>query len=50
VKPVAVDVDVTSRTAATSVLRGLTADLEDAFDDAYARCRFPRPALILAPL
>lgn len=34
---------------APSALRGLAADLEDAFDDACARFRFPRPALILAP-
>jgi diaminopimelate decarboxylase len=41
---------LSDRTAATGVLRGLAAELEDAFDDACARYRFPRPALILAPL
>ena len=35
-------------TAPVSGLRRLSADLEDAFDDACARYRFPRPALILA--
>ena len=30
-------------------LRAFTAALEDAFDDACARFRFPRPALILTP-
>jgi diaminopimelate decarboxylase len=30
-------------------LQALTAALEDAFDDACARFRFPRPALILTP-
>lgn len=41
---------LSDRTAATGVLRGLAAELEDAFDDACARFRFPRPALVLAPL
>jgi diaminopimelate decarboxylase len=41
---------LSDRTAATSAMRGLAAELEDAFDDACARYRFPRPALVLAPL
>jgi len=35
--------------ATTSVLRELANELDDAFDDACARYRFPRPALMLAP-
>jgi diaminopimelate decarboxylase len=41
---------VVSRTTVDrDALRALSAALEDAFDDACARFRFPRPALILAP-
>jgi diaminopimelate decarboxylase len=40
---------LSDRTAPPSALRALAAELEDAFDDACARFRFPRPALILAP-
>ncbi|BBZ30148.1 LysA protein [Mycolicibacterium madagascariense] len=38
-----------SDTAEPSELRDFDAALEDAFDDACARFRFPRPALILTP-
>lgn len=40
---------LSDRTTAPTVLRGLAAELDDAFDDACARYRFPRPALMLAP-
>lgn len=40
---------LSDRAAATTVLGTLAAELEDTFDEACARYRFPRPALILAP-
>ncbi|MCW2516703.1 MAG: lysA [Mycobacterium sp.] len=40
---------VARTTVDRDALRALSAALEDAFDDACARFRFPRPALILAP-
>jgi diaminopimelate decarboxylase len=39
---------LSDRAAAPNALRRLAAELDDAFDDACARFRFPRPALILA--
>lgn len=41
---------LSDETVSAGVLRGLAADLEDTIDDACARYRFPRPAVILAPV